>query len=219
MKTFLVDRKKLDRVGILSALKEVRGVSQLEENLERNMGIVIIADDLKNLLNEIGRVRRICELPVMVIDEIDMHDYYSEILDRGADFCVPMSTGFGELNARLKSLGRRSANLNATQKDFLLFGEFKVSKESNELYTSTGGKIELNQSEHDFLLAFVRAGNHTVKRDELEKILTRNKQDGVDVPKVSTVIASLRDKIYGHACIEAKSDCYMILKGAGISLS
>lgn len=127
-----------------------------------------------DLLKELHAMAKKCN--VIILSAKDSIDDKLKGFDFGADDYLPKPFHLAELNARIKSLLRRS------QRDgeaTISFGNLEVNPDKYEV--KVGGDIlELNRKEYDILLYFITRPNRLVNRNLLAESVWGDHIDQVD---------------------------------------
>lgn len=140
--------------AIVGVLKHPYSVVIVDRGLPDGDGL-----DLVRKLRAAGR-----QTPCLVLTARDALRDRVEGLDAGADDYLAKPFALEELSARVRALMRRSPQL---REETCTFGDLAVSPESSSM--SRGGEaVSLSGTELQILIALIRAGERTVRREVLE---------------------------------------------------
>lgn len=149
------------------------GRDGLEKALNGNVDVVIL-DLMLPLLSGIEvlrRIRKVSDLPVVMLTAKD--DVSDKVvgLDTGADDYVTKPFAIEELLARIRvALKRKGNNIRKTEEELLEAGDLKINKSSHKV-TFNGEEIFLSKKEYDLLeYMMVNRGIVLTREKLIEKV-------------------------------------------------
>lgn len=159
----------------------------------------VVLKNLRNLKNEV---------PVLIISALDTRGDIIENLNLGADDYMAKPFDIQELEARLRSLLRRSSG---KANPVLTCGSLNYDSNS-KIFSDHGNELNLTPREHAVLESLIRHSGTTVsKKDLADRLFTLN--DTVSPKALEIYIVRLRKKM------EGSSAQIITLRGLGYMLT
>jgi DNA-binding response OmpR family regulator len=154
--------------------------------------------DVLKHLKKIGKQEN-----VIVVSAKDSIDDKITGLDLGADDYLPKPFHLAELNARIKSVFRRSQLKGDL---FIRIGNLKIIPDSHEVLINDK-RLDLNRKEYDILVYFVTHQGHLINKNMLAEAVWGDHIDQVDnFDFIYAQIKNLRKKIMdAEASVEIKA--------------
>ncbi|WP_056465345.1 response regulator transcription factor [Bacillus sp. FJAT-25509] len=169
-----------------------------EFNEETHLGflkgciVLMKSQVLDEFIPLIMRIRRITEIPIILL--VETYDSYEAAIciEAGADQYVKYPIHPRDLSARIKSVMRRAGNeKNEEDREKVLnFGEISFYLNREEVYKNKI-RIELNGREYAILLFLIKKAGFIVTREELMEVISVYKNRRL----IDIYIHSLRHKI------------------------
>jgi DNA-binding response OmpR family regulator len=187
--------------GIVYALKgdnisfvQAYGLKTAKEQIKCNSFDLIILDI--NLpdgsgLELLAEIRKILDLPVIVLTANDMETDIVTGFELGADDYITKPFSLMILRARVAAQLRKAKKLPPKT---LLIDEFSFSFEKME-YLKDGKPIELSKTEQKLLRILVENRGNTVTRTDLVDRIWTDGAEYVDENALSVTVKRLRDKL------------------------
>ncbi len=149
-------------------------------------------------LPQVNELRRVSDLPCMVLRAGSEEAGRVLLLDAGADDCLGIETGRQEVQARLRALLRRSAvrPVAAAGPRLLLDlgAGWRLCRQRRDLYRPDGDRCRLTTAEFDLLDALASQAGTPVSREDLCRSVFRRRHWAED-RSVDNLVVRLRRKL------------------------
>ena len=194
---------------------EARGADALSVVVDWRPDVVVLDLGLPDLdgADVLRMVRSVSTVPVIVATARDDETEVVRLLDAGADDYVIKPYSAAQLDARIRAVLRRSADVGADGPGAISVGELEVDPDRRTA-SLAGEPLELSRLEFDLLAHLARRSPEVVTRRELLAEVWRQPHGGAD--KTNDVHLSWLRRKLGESATEPR---YLhTVRGVGIKL-
>ena len=174
------------------------GIVKILEEIQFEMVLLDLILPYKSGDEVLKDIRRISDIPVIVISAKDMVQTKVDLLSAGADDYITKPFDLEEMLARTASNIRRYNSKNTAK--LITYKEITLDEEAKTI-TANGEALSLTAKEYQMISLFIRYPNKVFSKSNLYETIWQEEYIGDD-NVIKTHISNIRNKLKAHSSQE-----------------